>query len=1073
MPAADNAERARVRYADPLYQSALLRDPDPQHAARAVITAFTALDWATAPLDDQLEARLLAALPPTPRWRLHRRRLPGPLPTMFWKLPAQTRLALGLRLLRDMPIPLIATALGRPVEAVRDLLLAGLLRVAGQTLPENAACRACLRQRLDDPAAGRAHLLSCATCPEMLRRVEQVENELTDQLRATVGGLALPRADGAALRAALEGSGGTGAASTRQTRRLVAVVMAVALLVLGVLVLPRGNSAPAEPAAPLTPQEIVERARKQYGSVQPGAAIVHRRWEITLEQPPRTLQADEWVDTGQPARHRMQLVDGKTVEEWQVGDGQGRLRYLSSRPAIFCGPLPAGMTPEYVGTVNDWQVDTAEQARMRAARWQSGAWASGIRYLDLATSAASLRSLGVEGSGNEQLVTLAATGPAITGTLLLVFDLRSSELHSVRELRTDNGRIEARTPWRLIATETITPDLALQQGLLWTYPLASVPKIEARSAPILDRACPLLGSEQARSLPRSLSRPELYGLPDLPAGVERGLLIGGGMDGALSAVSASGEPLEATQVVYVGPGKRLVLWPNSMSIAPAAGSTTSGAWRLRLQEQGPAQFAVSATTRDAPAGDQNRYPGQYEGFEAWAEGWQRGELIALLASVRPLRPDDWARAPRAFYEPKPYDSATEGMLRQIFGATGLRPGQTLHQITTQAVRQAPFLAEMQDPYHTPAAERPATKRIESWRQVDPTGTRYTRTREGTTDLTGKVIVSSWSTDQGWYDYQALANTVVSGTNASRWVWPDENSRLLLRYEWKLQKQPDGSIIGETSQPLANTDYANLPDAQRNGNPWSQEPWLLDTDANTITLRLEFRPDGQPRLREALARRSMFALPALPAPAYPVSLERTTYETSEWLQTVPDERFVFNPPPRAVFLNTEATADSSQQGQALTITTSISDTAQAIGFPVWGWPDNGSFLAFRYARIPSGRPNLSPGWYSDDQALRNGVAVELQYATPRGSVVLTEGPAEPLRRLLQQRPPRWQSSELRRIVVGSAVHDVWMMRSEPGNPDTWVGFEIGPTLIFMEHKGPEAELEELLKQLGALAEIKAP
>src|ERR687885_2678802 len=50
------AERARARYADALYQSALLRDPDSARAARAVIAAFRRVDWATVPLDDRTEA---------------------------------------------------------------------------------------------------------------------------------------------------------------------------------------------------------------------------------------------------------------------------------------------------------------------------------------------------------------------------------------------------------------------------------------------------------------------------------------------------------------------------------------------------------------------------------------------------------------------------------------------------------------------------------------------------------------------------------------------------------------------------------------------------------------------------------------------------------------------------------------------------------------------------------------------------------------------------------------------------------------------------------------------------------
>ncbi len=60
------AERAVERYANSVYRLALLRDGDPARAADGTVAAFGRIDWGAAVLDDQLEARLIAALPP---WR--------------------------------------------------------------------------------------------------------------------------------------------------------------------------------------------------------------------------------------------------------------------------------------------------------------------------------------------------------------------------------------------------------------------------------------------------------------------------------------------------------------------------------------------------------------------------------------------------------------------------------------------------------------------------------------------------------------------------------------------------------------------------------------------------------------------------------------------------------------------------------------------------------------------------------------------------------------------------------------------------------------------------------------------
>ncbi len=158
------AERAFTRYADTLYRAALLRDPDPRRAADAVGTAFARLDWSVVALDDELEARLIQALPPVPRFRWRRGRRLLPLPAVFWKLPAHARLALGLRLLRGMSSERIARSIGRPLSETQVMLVEGVAAMGSAPLKITGDCRACLIARLDNPAGGQPHAAYCRAC---------------------------------------------------------------------------------------------------------------------------------------------------------------------------------------------------------------------------------------------------------------------------------------------------------------------------------------------------------------------------------------------------------------------------------------------------------------------------------------------------------------------------------------------------------------------------------------------------------------------------------------------------------------------------------------------------------------------------------------------------------------------------------------------------------------------------------------------------------------------------------------------------------------------------------------------
>src|SRR4051794_21688838 len=120
--ASDNIwERALQRYADTVYRLALLRDPHPRRAAHATAAAFLSLPWQNLQMDDRLEGRLIAALPPLRRFRIGRRL--APIPSAFWQLPPSTRVALGLRLLRGYTGEQIAPILGCTPDEAHQVLL--------------------------------------------------------------------------------------------------------------------------------------------------------------------------------------------------------------------------------------------------------------------------------------------------------------------------------------------------------------------------------------------------------------------------------------------------------------------------------------------------------------------------------------------------------------------------------------------------------------------------------------------------------------------------------------------------------------------------------------------------------------------------------------------------------------------------------------------------------------------------------------------------------------------------------------------------------------------------------------
>lgn len=1060
MSARHNLDRAR--YAASLYRIALLRDPDTTRAGRAVVAAFSSLDWSTTSLDEQLEARLVAALPPLPRrWRQRTKPRPplAALPAAFWRLSPTTRMALGLRLLRGMATPLIADALHLPLTEAQALLLDGVAQAGGlATTPLAEDCRRFRIARLDDLGSEKGHLLGCRDCQAAVGEWERAEAQLSAQLAAAIASVALPTAVDAMLATALDRGDRSTPTSPLQMPWLLRMgLVGLVLVLLGGLLWPHRSNQQAATSAATSARDLLEQARALYGNTPQASGVLHRHWEVELEQPGVRLQAEEWVDSAHPARHRMQLVQDNKVLEWQVSDQQGKLFYHNAVTRWTCGPLPNSIEGRYRQT-SMWQLAEPEQQAMRTARWQSGVWALGQRYLDLALAAPALRSLGLTGSGDRATLALSAEGGAFDGSLLLRLDPHTRELREVQLLRTNNGETERRVPWRLVTSEIVEPAAALKSGMLTNYPDNKMPTVSQRTAPILDRICPLVGAEQAISLPKVVAQLPgvLVGLPRLPPSLDRALLVGNPVAQDFtrpSYIPYIGDLL----LVYSGPGKRLVFRPTQDAPDQTETREQAGGWELQLQELMPSIW--SAYLREDEAVQRNGFEG-FKGFHVWAEGWNRADLFALLATVRPLRIDDWINAPATFYEPHPLDPPTFEKISLIVHAVAPRPNESYHLVTARAVRQAPFLATLRDPYHLPAALRPASRRTERWIGLGSDGSAE-RSLEVTTTQEGKILSAEWASKDRRLSYRGVSNTVEEGGWLSWPDMPDYDTIQLLNHAWQWSTLPDGTILAERSEPFVESPYFRN-QASLNGGPHlgDNEPWLADLNIVTITYRRAWSAGGVPRYHEVLATNPRLGKATLAV------LDRTVFKVAEWISNLPDSTFTWTPPADA------ARIGSRRYPRGELGTTSLARLVSAATFPVWAWHELHPDLKMHFARGPW-RGGAAPVdfWMTIDEALTFNIAVELHYTTPEGTLIVTQGPAKEMRQLLLQSFPRWTTSELRNVEIAGQTRDLWLLRNADDGR-RWAVVEIDEILLFLTHQGTAADMEFVIDHLPELTRFAA-
>ncbi|CAA9384206.1 MAG: hypothetical protein AVDCRST_MAG93-9366, partial [uncultured Chloroflexia bacterium] len=605
----------------------------------------------------RLEERLIAALPPVKRHltlpRLHRTS-PGNLPAAFWKLDCSVRLALALRWTRGYDARAIAEMLERSPDEMHRILETALNDLARlEPLNVDAACRACRWSYLDGLVPPRGHLLACAACRDLLQRWERVEHDLAQAIVRFTNTALLPPADVGVLRAYHARQDGAAQAVQhmplwkKPTLWRALVVVGVITIVAGLIFAPTG--APSTARSNTGPRELLDLAIERYGAVPDGQGVLHQQFAVQLGEGGERMQGDVWTDASDPARHRMQLTDDDRVREWQIGDGVDAFRYSGSSNVWTCVPLGTGGAARVLDVINRWSLAPAEQRTLRERRWQFGPWAVGRRYLTMARTAPTLRSLGVVSENGIRVATLTAEGDAIDGSLMLKMDAQTGDLREVREVRTDNGSTRIFTPWRLLAHEWLTTAEAKGASIFLTYPASERPEEVERSLPLIDTSCPSWQKEYTFSLSTvlSLTSIPIVGLPNPPDEIDR-IYLGGQRDAAQNLVP------ESLVMVYAGLGHRLTLRTDNrgrngaqLLTTPSTTAIRTGNWNIWIRQRGLGWISGIAEYIDPDPGRArtNRTVGFY------AEGWSEEDVVAILGSARQLVLDDSRSQRNLIYDP--------------------------------------------------------------------------------------------------------------------------------------------------------------------------------------------------------------------------------------------------------------------------------------------------------------------------------------------------------------------------------------------------------------------------------------
>jgi hypothetical protein len=1070
---------------DPLYRMALLLGGDERGAAELLLDLARRelRTWSPGSEQPALMAALLAAAQrrEKPRTETSRREPPRnaiELPPVYRRillLPLEQRLVLGLRLLLGYDEAHLAEA-GFPAEQAQKLYDQALRALAPTARvdisdygPEDLcdATRAALRRnsgRVNREPALRGHLATCSHC----RAYDQAWGELTRSaelaLRSQLRLPALP----VALRTKMLAQARPKARLRRPQLRFLLPPLAVVGLI-AALVLPgfwRSNTTLVEQTteAGVDPQTLVQQALLLAEQPPSGKNGVYRARYETLwffnDTTFAPIRAESWIDSRNPARHRIEIAhrDGGPPYEVQIGDGKERMAYRITPDYAdsLYSELPASALDQLVA------LDAAGQNKAREVRFATGPWTIGPAYLRAAAEASDLQALGRQRDGERIVQVLSFSGTSPLGrpldapgataeriTVLLALDAVDGRLRRATELAGPAGAAQtSRTTWRLVNEEWIVSDATSGPVFslkdIWAASGNEAPPV--REAPI-DLTLPVLDRDRIAPPAALLRSPngQIWLPATMPPGTDRALIM---WDTGLRQNS----PPRA--VVYLGPQRSLYLYLDRTNRGVVHQEDDSfGEWNAFLAAGRMQRYNIllQLIAPDTPM--------QWRDIQS--QGFTRAELQAVVEGMRPFDRPTFLAQEQFFLTSVPVDQTAHAALVELLRAAPQPAAdQVLYTRTKLFQRLPPPEQIMPDPY----APRPQHDTViaEEWKWQSEGGISRLFRTSGV--ATGQLLYMNYISPRRSWFYNGYANTLtlLGSYGEPVHVINDDTAQTaleLLSIDAPLftERESDGSLV--ISQVASFREAIGDP-SEYGG------PYVRDVPARMAYQRLRIGANGgQVRFDTFVGNEGMIEVTNIYTTSNTATsvflagqtlAESVTVEETKLLSMdeAPPEIRDESVPQAALMLDLTQGFGGNIFVRSLTITEALESWPGAI----YLLPEEGPAKAL-FAELGeknAGISQMSP--LPGSQAAANGYGILFAYSVSSGegideSIRITMGDAATLRAFFRAYGQNmWNSSYPMRTIVAGQTVDAWVMTGIEGNTSALFA-EIDGTLIIAEGRSP--------------------
>lgn len=787
---------ALTRWGDALFRLALLLTDDRTAAERVTIQAFTR---SFARPNDDPETTLYAALL---QQRLSRRNplQRRSLPRVLDRIAPTDRVLLGAWLLRDIDGPRLLAIAGQPAEAVLPRLAAAIQPFLDSENPAPADPES--RQMFEHWLKRRLGLAP-STPVDMTAYDRAQGNEwqaaldnLRQTLREAVGRQHLPTTSVEQIEInMLEPQADEQSRWWRQRAALIGAVVVVLALIWIVKPWQQGLNGPA--GAGLTSKELVQKTLDGWMTT-PITGTLHQKVvaiEPRLGQQP--LTTDVWL-TAESAQHRVEVRNGTSLIEWQIGDANNKLSYAAFPRSSSCEwAVEASVLDQ---TARTFTLEAEQQRAARDAALTRGPYGQGYLALQAALAAPDLRSFGTRIEGKTTLLVLGYTDRRSTPErkLLLWIDPAKYTLHAVREVADAGGQSDARDLWRLQSSEALTTKFSVVPPSWPGQPLQQDRLLEPR--------CPGLDPEHIVSL-RSFVSNRWWGFQQwyLPAEVPDDIRFAAMVTpGSVSTGIIDNNLISA---IFVGSDRWLQLQLVPRDSSPPSGVDRDG-WRIRIDEE-------RATLRGSAC---RRFTDSRSGFcvpsiTFRASGWTQEELLTLIASLKPVDGQSWLQYNDLFLDPQPLTKETQAVVEQSIAAIQQLKQGSIYSTVERNMRVDPSRPRHGDPYHVPLDMLyPERATQEQW--LDYTDAQIERFRYITKHPQGDVINMQMDDGKLYSEYYTPIGTIWLSTERENTVfrppqsWIGEEllfSMIASQEPITVRKDADRWLLEQSFDEYANQD----------------------------------------------------------------------------------------------------------------------------------------------------------------------------------------------------------------------------------------------------------------------------